>query len=269
MLIPDLPLTQRLERHEAWSSAAHAAMQARLYPATGAAVEWLGTGCAVYCGSRSPINGVYGWGLQPVTAEELGRVETFYRSRNLPARVRLHPLADPSLLHLLGERSYAVESFMNVYACPLQSPGTLPDAPPAPVPGVTIRVADEAEARQWFTRSGAGGDWAEPDGVSFMAVRCTLKAGTQLFVAWSDGEPVGAGALETNAGVAALMAASTLPAWRGRGIHSALLRARLAAASAAGCDVAMVHTRPGATSQRNVLRAGFPLLYTTVTLVSR
>ena len=46
------------------------------------------------------------------------------------------------------------------------------------MPGVTIRVATEEETRLWFTRQGAGGDWAEPDGISFMTIRCTLKLGT-------------------------------------------------------------------------------------------
>jgi hypothetical protein len=37
--------------------------------------------------------------------------------------------------------------------------------------------------------------------------------------------------------------------------------ARLAEARAAGCDLAVVTTRPGSPSQRNVQRAGFHLLY--------
>jgi GNAT superfamily N-acetyltransferase len=64
------------------------------------------------------------------------------------------------------------------------------------------------------------------------------------------------------------MAADTLPAFRSRGIHTALVHARLAAAREAGCDLAMVHTRPGAVSQRNILRAGFQLAYTLGTLLS-
>jgi GNAT superfamily N-acetyltransferase len=101
-----------------------------------------------------------------------------------------------------------------------------------------------------------------------MLIRCSLKSGTRLFLAWRNGRPVGGGALETHDGVAALMAAGTLPAFRNQGIHTALLRARLLAAAEAGCDLAMVHTRPGAASQRNVLRAGFQWVYTVDTMVS-
>ena len=95
------------------------------------------------------------------------------------------------------------------------------------MPGLSIRIATPDEARRWFEREGAGGDWAEPHGLAFMTIRCTLKSDTRLFVAWLDGQPVGAGALETHDGVAALMAAGTLPAYRKRGIHTALLHARL------------------------------------------
>ena len=56
----------------------------------------------------------------------------------------------------------------------------------------------------------------------------------------------------------------TLPAYRRQGVHAALIRARMVVASEAGCDLVVVHTVPGAPSQRNVLRAGFQLLYTTV-----
>jgi GNAT superfamily N-acetyltransferase len=138
---------------------------------------------------------------------------------------------------------------------------------PPSVSGLSIQTATPDEARLWFEHEGSGGDWTEPNGLAFMTIRCTLKTDTQLFVAWLNGQPVGGGALETHDGVAALMAAGTLPAYRNRGIHTALLHARLAAAAEGGCDLAMVHTRPGAVSQRNVLRAGFQLAYTVNTMV--
>ncbi len=266
MLMPDLELTRRIELHDAWSSAAQAEKQAQLYPETGAAILSLSSGCAVYCGQNSPfLSGVYGWGLNgPVSAVELAAVQAFFRSRGLPVRIHVSPLANRGFAHPPGRTRLHAGEFMNVYARQL---GPLGDAP-ATAPGVTIRVATEEETRLWFTREGAGGDWAEPDGISFMTIRCTLKAGTRLFVAWVDGEPVGAGALEVHKGVAALMAASTLPAFRNQGIHAALLHARLSAAREEGCEFAMVHTRPGAASQRNVLRTGFALMYTIATLAS-
>ena len=254
-------VSRRLELHEAWSSVEHARVQAQLYPKTGAISQPIAGGVAVFAGVKSPLSQVYALGLAgPVFPADLDAVETFYRDRALPARLQVCPFADPSLLRLLGERGYAVQSLMNVHVRQVK---TLEDEPPA-VPGVSIRVATVDEARLWFELDGSGGDWAEPDGVAFMTIRCTLKADTRLFLAWLDGQPVGGGALEMHEGVAALIAAKTLPAFRHRGLHTALLHARLAAAFQAGNDLALVHTQPGAESQRNVLRAGFQLAYTNV-----
>lgn len=261
MIFPDLALAQRLEHHDVWSNAEHARTQARLYPETAAVSQPVGDGVAVFCGKRSPISGLYGLGvLPPVSVTDLDAAEAFFQSRDVKMKVQVCPFADRSLSHLLGERGYTIQDYMNVYAW---QAGSLNDEPPSQ-PGLNIRTATVDEARSWFEQSGADGDWAEPDGIAFMIIRCTLKPDTQLFLAWLDGQPVSAGALEIHDGVAALMAGGTLPAFRNQGIHAALLRARLAVAMEAGCDLALVHSRPGTISQRNILRAGFQLAYTNI-----
>ena len=265
MIFPDLDLARRLERHEAWSSSEHARTQAQHYPATGAVTLSVAGGTAVYCGKQSPLSQVYGWGLSgTVSAADLDTIESFYGSRQLPTRIRVCPFAAPAALALLGARGYRVADFMNVFARRLDTFAA--DRPV--VPGLRVTIATADEARLWFTRNDAGGDWTEPDGLTFMTIRSTLKADTQLYLAWLDGEPVSGGALELHDGVAALMAADTLPAFRKRGLHRALLHARLAAAAAAGCDLALVHTTPGAMSQNNALRAGFQQVYTAISMVS-
>ena len=44
-------------------------------------------------------------------------------------------------------------------------------------------------------------------------------------------------------------------------MQTALLRARLMDAAAAGCTIGVVVTQPGSKSQQNVQREGFALLY--------
>ncbi len=61
---------------------------------------------------------------------------------------------------------------------------------------------------------------------------------------------------------ALLFADSTLEKYRGRGLHLALIRARLQHAAELGCDLATASTAPGSTSQRNYERAGFRVIYT-------
>jgi GNAT superfamily N-acetyltransferase len=256
-------LARRLDAFEARSDVLHATIQAQRYPETGAAWLPVAGGAAVTCGRVSVINRACGLGMSgPVEPADLDALEAFFRGHDVAPCVRVCPHADASLVRLLGERGYTVGEFMNVYARGL---GDLPD-PTEPASGVEIRVATEQEARQWFEAAAFAGDWAQPDGITFMVLRTVLKPGTRLFLAWKDGDPVGGGALEIREGVAALIAAATLPDYRRLGIHTTLMRARLAAAAEAGCDVAVAHTRPGAMSQGNVLRNGFALLYTTVAL---
>jgi hypothetical protein len=52
-------------------------------------------------------------------------------------------------------------------------------------------------------------------------------------------------------------------------VQTALLATRLLDAATAGCDIAVVTTAPGSTSQKNVQRRGFHLLYTRAVLVKR
>lgn len=62
--------------------------------------------------------------------------------------------------------------------------------------------------------------------------------------------------------IALLGGASTRVDDRQRGMQTALIEARLDAGRAAGCTIALVHSDPGKTSERNITRRGFRLAYT-------
>jgi hypothetical protein len=59
-----------------------------------------------------------------------------------------------------------------------------------------------------------------------------------------------------------LFAASTLPAFRRRGWHLAMIRDRIARAREAGARFLRANARPGSTSECNFRRCGFTALYT-------
>jgi GNAT superfamily N-acetyltransferase len=86
-------------------------------------------------------------------------------------------------------------------------------------------------------------------------------------LAWEEGRPVGGGALAVHEGVAALYGASTLPSYRRRGVQKSVILALLSCALESGCDVAYTLTQPGSTSQRNVERQQFRVVYTRATMV--
>ncbi len=55
--------------------------------------------------------------------------------------------------------------------------------------------------------------------------------------------------------------------YRGRGLQTGLLRVRMTAAAAAGCEYAVVVTQGGSASQRNCERLGFRVAYSKVTVI--
>ncbi|WP_433601339.1 GNAT family N-acetyltransferase [Nocardia sp. CA-135953] len=95
----------------------------------------------------------------------------------------------------------------------------------------------------------------------------TATSGFVGSLAMIDGKPAGGASLRLSDGVAQLCGAATLPEFRRRGVQGARLSMRLAAAAAAGCDLAVVTTLPGSKSQQNVQKLGFQLLYPRAVLV--
>src|SRR4029078_13208698 len=97
---------------------------------------------------------------------------------------------------------------------------------------------------------------------SIGAQRDSAAAGDVRYAALRDGVIVGGATMRIAEGVAQLTGAATITAHGRRGVEPALLPARLAAAAAAGCDVAVMTTQPGSKSQQNAQRQGSDLLYT-------
>ncbi|HWO64486.1 MAG TPA: GNAT family N-acetyltransferase, partial [Umezawaea sp.] len=87
------------------------------------------------------------------------------------------------------------------------------------------------------------------------------------YLATLDGVAAGGGSFRVSDGIAQFTGAATAPPFRRRGIQNALLAARLADATAAGCDVAVITVQPGSRSQQNAQRRGFALLYTRAILL--
>ena len=264
-LFADLDLARRLEDADAWFKVAYAEAQATLDPAIGATSEAVGGGYAAYVGSRSPLSRAVGLGMHgPVSADEMQQVERFFHTRDAVARVDLCPLANLSLVTWLNAHGYQLADFKNVWVLPLSDANTFP------LPeSLTVRPADGSEEGLWVqtvSQGFTGQETLAPEDLSI--ARPTFQMSTVTpFLAWLDGEPAGGAAMATYQGLAAFFSASTRPAFRGRGVQTALLHARLAAAVAAGCDLVTVQTTPGSDSQRNVERLDFRLAYTKPTLV--
>jgi GNAT superfamily N-acetyltransferase len=268
MTVPllNLKLARRIELAEAQAAVGGAETLRRLRPDSGAAVEKIAGGFAVYCGPNSPITQAVGVGLDgAVSEEEFDRLETFYRSRGEPVRVETSPLADHSFIEQFGKRGYRVTEFTNVMALPLDRTNSA-QSWPLPPAGMNIERIGPEQIELWALTVAQGFAEHFPMAQEHLEVMklFALGANVECYLAHIDGKVAGGGTLAIRDGVAGLFGASTLPAYRGRGVQTALLHGRLARAAATGCDLAVSLAWPGSTSQRNIVRQGFNVLYTRV-----
>ncbi len=260
----DVALSRRIELSEA-RAATHAAEALRRVRPGASAVLPVAGGFAVYCGANSPVTQAVGLGLDgPVSDEEFARLEEFYRSRGEPIRVETSPLAQASLFTHFGERGYRATEFTNVMACLLR-----PDScPPNRYSSGNVRIAraDPVHAELWALTVAQGFADTHPVTPELLEVMklFALAPETEFYLAYLDGKVAGGATLALRDGIAGLFGASTLPAFRRRGVQTALLAARLRRAAEAGCEIAVSLAEPGSASQRNIVRQGLQVLYTRI-----
>lgn len=262
-LVTDLALARRLERAEATANAAFVESRARQSGALGACWHDFDGTYAMFDGVGSPLTQTFGLGLFATPDEaQLRALEQFFRDRSSAVFHEVSPLADASLLSLLPARGYVPIELTSVMRRPLD-PQSLPDLPAG---AVTVRITSSDELAEWADVSARG--WGEsPELAEFMRTFGSLLSssrGVTCHAAEIDGCMVGTGALAISDGVALLAGASTVPAYRGRGVQTALLAARLRYAMESGCDLAMMGASPGSTSQTNAERQGFRIAYTRI-----
>lgn len=253
----DRALAARLEAADAAFAVAIASAAAESIPE--AAFERVAGGTAMFGGIGSPMTHAMGIGMSgPVPAEEMERLEQFFRERGSASLIDLCPMADPSVIAFVQGRPYRVIEFNNVLARRME-----PDEVFAPAAGVRLIADDEAPV--WARVVSEGFAEYMPvteEMVSMMMTPCKM---CQCWVAGEAPGEAGAAMMVQN-GVALLTGDATVPSARGKGWQAALIRERLAAAQRQGCDIAMTAVLPGSGSHRNFERAGFQLIYMRVNL---
>jgi ribosomal protein S18 acetylase RimI-like enzyme len=262
----------RIDRAEGRLCTAIAEGAIRRAPHLRSEVFPLAGGVAVFAGPESPSNKMIGVGFAGVpAAADLDRVEQAFADRGATLQAEVSTLADPELHGALARRGYEPRGFENVLGHALTGLGA------ADAGAIAVERIDAATP-EWidvFVSSfahpdsgGVGGDAIPPENTIRAWLTPTMSVtGFEGFAARLEGRIVGAAALRIDGDVAQFCGAGTLPGFRRRGVQTALLRARLRRAGAAGCAVAVVVTQPASKSQQNVQREGFALLYARQLLV--
>lgn len=263
-------------RTEIYAEAPHCALYAELRPyidkIKGDLWRVPGGGFAVYAGPNMAINRAIGVGVPFPSSEsddlsdQLQQIEGFYQRHKLPPTVDFCPYADDALLTLLVERHYKPLSQYNVWVRELdQSEAFAPD------PAIEIETdPSESEWVQTVDRGFLGRDELSTDDyrqpyaqLAFRRSSLVLEIQHKSFctLARIDGEAVGGGATSIFHDTALLYSGSTRVQFRGRGIQTALILARLQLAASRGATMAVVKTKPGGHAERNIQRVGFVLAY--------
>lgn len=206
--------------------------------------ERFGPLVAVWTEDAAPLDTAWHDGTCVPTETEWDAFEAFCARHGQTPTVHALSHAAPELLPALNARGFQLTYVLHVYAHDLKD---LPLTPP------NMHQTDNALDWAGLAAQGFGPSTAE------IMRAVALAPGKRLWWAKVGGQPVATGAYSVVSGVAALHGTATRPEFRGRGLQTALLAARLNAAQQERADLATVMVTPGTGSERNVMRAGFRL----------
>jgi ribosomal protein S18 acetylase RimI-like enzyme len=257
MQFVDQALARRFESCEEMPQVMYARLFQKTRPEVNAAEEEICGGHMIFAGLGSPIGRATGFGLdRAFTAADLDRIEQFYRQHHAPAQVDLCPMHRPEIFELFKERGYAIAELNNVLFRKLDGDARTAEKVPPPPPDCEIRrsLLEEADTAGAIVEGAFFPDGA-PEAFRGLIAPFYQMDRALAFVASIEGKLVacGTGLVIPEHRVFALCGAGTLAEFRGRGLQTALLRARMAAAVEAGCEYAVVVTQGGTISQRNAV----------------
>jgi len=189
-------------------------------------------------------------------ADDLRIVDDFYAARGIPSRLELHPAVVQRDAELLAAWGYEPEFAVTILEREISGPGTASGA-------VAIESMKNRRAA-WIDLVVEGfADTVDPAGHPRLrrATQVCAAAASDVFGARIDGRFAGGGALAVIGDAALLLSASTLPEFRRRGVHTALIAARLAGARARGATYGFLKATNESGSVPSARAAGFHAVY--------
>jgi GNAT superfamily N-acetyltransferase len=224
-------------------------------------------GMAIFAGAGSPFTQGMAMGLRGlVLAHELDAIEAHLTPSGAGSRqIEVCAFSDPSLHELLAARGYRAKEWQLVWTR---------DVPEAPfgLPGslLTVRRVQPGQEKLYCRVVLAGALETEevPSAAIDVILPMAFAEGYELYLAWAGDEAIGGATLSASDGIAFLSGSAVRPAFRRRGAHGALIRARLDRARELGLSSSYCSTMPGTASCRNMARYGYSVDYPKIVMVA-
>jgi GNAT superfamily N-acetyltransferase len=227
----------------------------RRFPQLQPSILEIAGGVAAFAGVNSPLSEAMGIGLSARAGRTEAEVLTsFYRERGAQPRVRVTPYADEEFIRALIALGYVPLEYENPLTADLRAFDARRDE----------RVRQMRDAQEWSRATGSAFMDGKPCDESNLLIGLMIATPpeTTALEIRVDGAIVATGCMDVQGEIAGFFGAATAPAFRGRGLQSALISDRAARALERGARVGRVTTRPGTLSEQNFRRVGFAPLYT-------
>lgn len=186
----------------------------------------------------------------------------FYKESGIPATFDITPAhATVELLKALADKGYVQSGFHTVLYRPLED---IFDLRIETNPLITIRELhlDECNVFGDVYTKGFGMPSFLSEHVATNNRVLHHHQNWNFYIAMYDGEPAGIGVFYAENGIGTLAASATLPAFRNKGVHQALVATRIEKAKELNCSLLVGQAAFGSASQRNMERAGMKIAYT-------
>jgi GNAT superfamily N-acetyltransferase len=188
---------------------------------------------------------------RPIRPDDLAVIRDFYARRGLPPRLELDEEVLERDRPVLIAGGYMED---DGHVVVLEAPTAKPPVPE----GIAVRTV--TNRRAWadlVVRASADATAEAAHGRLARSTESNAAAAHGLVIASIDGVEVGAAALGITGDLAILYSAAVLPAYRNRGVHRALVAARLALASTRGATHVALKTTPDSPVIRSTAPFGF------------
>lgn len=193
---------------------------------------------------------------RPLRPDDLVLLSEFYRRRGLPAKLELDETVLARDRALLAADGYAEYGPRLAFLEAPTRPGAA--SPAEPAGRVAVRAVGDRRGWAGLVVRAFEDTVAEADRERLRrSIGAAAAAAQGLFVASLDGTDVGGGAVGISGEVAVLLAGAVLPAYRRRGVHRALLAARIAFGQASGASRAVLKAASDSGAERSGLALGF------------